>query len=162
MITIRSPFCGYNTIQCAALYGEDLSCYSNKVESDSLTTCSYDYRLTSKAYLNGVTLTNISTGFLPTRWRQKSTGIDMEQNYVTVTRCIHCARFSFVLDVVWFCLRPSTSFRCQMLSGLLPNAVDLFDSRNIIPNTQFTPPDPTRPDSTKLSRRVGSGGVNWV
>jgi len=26
--------------------------------------------------------------FLPTRWRQKSTGIDMEQNYVTVTLCI--------------------------------------------------------------------------
>jgi len=26
--------------------------------------------------------------FLPTRWRQKSTGIDMEQNYVTVTPCI--------------------------------------------------------------------------
>ena len=25
---------------------------------------------------------------LPTRWRQKSTGIDMEQNYVTVTLCI--------------------------------------------------------------------------
>jgi len=24
-------------------------------------------------------------GFLPTRWRQKSTGIDMEQNYVTGT-----------------------------------------------------------------------------
>ena len=24
--------------------------------------------------------------FLPTRWQQKSTGIDMEQNYVTVTR----------------------------------------------------------------------------
>ena len=23
--------------------------------------------------------------FLPTRWRQKSTGIDTEQNYVTVT-----------------------------------------------------------------------------
>ena len=23
---------------------------------------------------------------LPTRWRQKSTGIDVEQNYVTVTR----------------------------------------------------------------------------
>ena len=35
MITIRSPFCGYNTIQCAALYGEDLSRYSNKVESDN-------------------------------------------------------------------------------------------------------------------------------
>jgi len=25
---------------------------------------------------------------LPTRWRQKSTGIDREQNYVTVTLCI--------------------------------------------------------------------------
>jgi len=25
---------------------------------------------------------------LPTTWRQKSTGIDVEQNYVTVTRCI--------------------------------------------------------------------------
>jgi len=26
--------------------------------------------------------------FLPTRWQQKSAGIDMEQNYVTVTLCI--------------------------------------------------------------------------
>ena len=26
---------------------------------------------------------------LPTRWRQKSTGIEMAQNYVTVTVCIH-------------------------------------------------------------------------
>jgi len=26
--------------------------------------------------------------FLPTRWRRKSTGIDEEQNYVTVTLCI--------------------------------------------------------------------------
>jgi len=26
--------------------------------------------------------------FLPTRWRQKLTGIDTEQNYVTVTVCI--------------------------------------------------------------------------
>ena len=28
------------------------------------------------------------SGFLTTRWRQKSTGIDMEQTYVTVTLCI--------------------------------------------------------------------------
>jgi len=33
--------------------------------------------------------------FLPTRWRQKSTGTDIEQNYVIVTLCIpgiyqHC------------------------------------------------------------------------
>ena len=26
--------------------------------------------------------------FLPTRWRQKPTGTDMEQNYVSVTLCI--------------------------------------------------------------------------
>jgi len=26
--------------------------------------------------------------FLPTRWQQKSSGIDMEQNFVTVTLCI--------------------------------------------------------------------------
>ena len=37
---------------------------------------------------NAITVTNISQEFLPTRWRQKSTGIDMEQNYVTVTLCI--------------------------------------------------------------------------
>jgi len=29
--------------------------------------------------------------FLPTRWRQKSIGIDMEQNCVTVTPCIENA-----------------------------------------------------------------------
>jgi len=29
---------------------------------------------------------------LPTRWRQKSTGIDMEQNYVTGTLCIMYVR----------------------------------------------------------------------
>jgi len=32
-------------------------------------------------------MTNISRS-LPTRWRQKSTGIDMEQNDVTITLCI--------------------------------------------------------------------------
>ena len=33
MVTIRSPFCGYNTSQYVQLNGEDLSCYSNKSES---------------------------------------------------------------------------------------------------------------------------------
>jgi len=42
--------------------------------------------LTNKAYLSAIMVTNISE-FLPTRWWQKSTGIDMEQNYVTVTLC---------------------------------------------------------------------------
>jgi len=31
---------------------------------------------------------HFSDFFLPTRWRQKSTSTDMEQNYVTVTQCI--------------------------------------------------------------------------
>jgi len=42
--------------------------------------------LTNKAYLSAITVTNIYE-FLPTRWWQKSTGIDMEQNYVTVALC---------------------------------------------------------------------------
>ena len=32
---------------------------------------------------------------LPTRWRQKSTGIDTEQNYVTVTPCIAALSVKF-------------------------------------------------------------------
>jgi len=50
--------------------------------------------LPTDAYLSAITVTNFLR-VLPTRWRQKSTGIDMEQNYVTVTLCIgyiSCAR----------------------------------------------------------------------
>ena len=39
MVMIRSPFCGYNTTLCVELKGEDLSCYSNKIESVSLRKC---------------------------------------------------------------------------------------------------------------------------
>ena len=35
MVTIRSPFCGYNTIYYVELNGEELSCYLNKIESVS-------------------------------------------------------------------------------------------------------------------------------
>jgi len=64
--------------------------YSNKTESDSLRKCPYDHWFTNKAHWSAVTVTNIhrvppSCRFLPTRWRQKSTGMDMEQNYATVT-----------------------------------------------------------------------------
>ena len=34
-----------------------------------------------------ITVSNISPEFVPRRWWQKLTGIDMEQNYVTVTLC---------------------------------------------------------------------------
>ena len=57
---------------------------------------------TNKAYLSAITMTNISQEFLPTRWRKKSTGIDTEQNYVTVTHSITtCAS------------GPSTRHHCQ-------------------------------------------------
>ena len=59
-----------------------------KFESVSLRKCPCDRRLTNKAYLSAITVTNISRSFLPTRWRKKSTGIDMEQNDVIVTLCI--------------------------------------------------------------------------
>ena len=41
----------------------------------------YDHRLTNNAYLSAITatVTNISQRVLPTRWRQKSIGIDMER-----------------------------------------------------------------------------------
>jgi len=43
---------------------------------------------TNKMYLSAVTVANISKCYLHTRWRQKSTAISMEQNYVTVILCI--------------------------------------------------------------------------
>ena len=43
--------------------------------------------LTNKAYKRYHNDEDFSE-FLAARWRQKSTGIDMEQNYVTVTLCI--------------------------------------------------------------------------
>jgi len=39
------------TWQCVELKGEDLSCYSNKIESVSLRKCPNDHWLTNKAYL---------------------------------------------------------------------------------------------------------------
>ena len=60
MVTIRSPFCGYNTTWCVRLNGEDLSCCPNKIESVSLTKCQYDHWLTNKAYLSAITVTDIT------------------------------------------------------------------------------------------------------
>ena len=47
--------------------------------------------------------------FIPTRWRQKSTGIDMEQNSVTVTLCI----FSTERVVVFV----AVAAECTVLNG---------------------------------------------
>jgi len=38
--------------------------------------------------MSAITVTNISQEFLPTRWHQNSTGINVEQNYITVTLCL--------------------------------------------------------------------------
>jgi len=59
MVTIRSPFCGYNrnTTYCVEVNGEDLSCCSNKIESVCLRKCLHDHRLTNKAYLHAITVT---------------------------------------------------------------------------------------------------------
>ena len=81
---------GILCVQCVELNGEDLSCYSNKIESVSLRKCPHDHWLTNKAYLSAITVTNHFSEFLPTRWRPKSTRIDKEQNYVTVILCISC------------------------------------------------------------------------
>jgi len=78
-------FCGYDTIWCVEINGEDLSCYSNKTESVTLRKCPYDHWLTNKAYLSTITVTNISQSYQPTNWQQKSTGTDTEQNHVSVT-----------------------------------------------------------------------------
>ena len=50
MVTIWSPFCGYNTIYCVELNGADWSYYSNKIESVSENVHVSTY-LQSQAYL---------------------------------------------------------------------------------------------------------------
>jgi len=67
-----------------------------QLQSDSLRKKSIDHndhRFTNKApfklfNLSAITVTNISQSFLPVRGRQKLTGIDMGENYVTVAVCI--------------------------------------------------------------------------
>jgi len=63
VVTIRSPFCGHNTLLCVELNGEDISCYSNKIQSVSIGKCPYDHWLANKAHLNAITVTNISHSF---------------------------------------------------------------------------------------------------
>ena len=63
MVTIRTPFCGYNTPQYVQFNVEDLSCYSNKIESLSLIKRPYDHWHTNKACLSAITVTDISKSF---------------------------------------------------------------------------------------------------
>jgi len=61
--------------------GEDLPCYSNKMQPVSLSKCQYHHLPTDKAYLSDSRVTNVST-----IWRQKSATYGT--NYVTVTCAI--------------------------------------------------------------------------
>jgi len=83
MATIRSPFCGHNMTQCVESRGEDLSCYLNKIQSASVYE---NVRLTCQ---QGVFKRDHSSKhfweFYPQHCGEKSAGIDMNQNYVTVT-----------------------------------------------------------------------------
>jgi len=63
----------------------------NQFERVSIWSVTYQQSV-FKRYLSNEHLSE----FLPTRWRQKSTGIDMEQNYVTVTLCI--ARTDYIVN----------------------------------------------------------------
>jgi len=38
--------------------------------------------------VSNITVTRISRGVLPTKWRRKTAAIDIKQNYATVTLCI--------------------------------------------------------------------------
>jgi len=59
MVTIRSPFCGYEMLQCVEIRDEDLSCCS--VSLLKVSIC--QYMSTNKAYLIDITLANISQSF---------------------------------------------------------------------------------------------------
>ena len=50
MVTIWSPFCGYNSAYCMELKGEDSWSYSHKIESVTLRKCPYDYYLTTHTH----------------------------------------------------------------------------------------------------------------
>jgi len=53
----------------------------NQIKFNQFKITSYEQRSVFKRYHSDKHLSE----FVPTRWRQKSTGIDMEQNYVIVT-----------------------------------------------------------------------------
>ena len=64
----------------------------------------------SKLYQSDRHLSHI---FLPTKWRQKSAGMDVEQNYVTVTLYIVRMRYYITVTVIWM-VSSSQWTRCKM------------------------------------------------
>ena len=67
------------------------SCYPNKIESvSSVQENVHIIADLSAKRIQALSQLQTFLGVLPTRWRHKSTGIDMEQNYVTITLCVAC------------------------------------------------------------------------
>jgi len=93
MVTIGSPFCGYNTTYYVELNGEDLSCYSNKIVSVSLRKWPYDHRLTNKAYLSAFNATNISRSFTykmaaKVNWHRYGTKLRHRHSMYMKVKCV--------------------------------------------------------------------------
>ena len=63
MVTIQSPLCGYNTAWCVELNGDDVSCYSNKIESfrPGLRKCPSLTCRQSVLILSVIAVTNINS-----------------------------------------------------------------------------------------------------
>jgi len=72
------------TIQWVQLNGKDLSCYSNK-KNEPVSLRKHQSPTYQQSVFERCQCDKHLSEFLPTRWRQKSNGTDMEQNYVTVT-----------------------------------------------------------------------------
>jgi len=69
------------------LIGEDLPCYSTKINWLVLENYPRHHYPTDKVYFSDSRVRTFLR-VLPTRWRRQPAGIDMERNYVTVTLCI--------------------------------------------------------------------------
>ena len=74
---------------------------------------------------------------LPTTWRHKSTGIDVEQNYVTVTLCIVCWHSQWCYTIGLNLLSHLTKFTDWLINWLF-DSVPLTQSLLATPQRLFT------------------------
>jgi len=88
--------------------------------SIDLRQCPYDHLLNNKAHLSDVTVTNILK-VLPTKWRRKPAGIDIERKYATVTVCVPlgAAYVRFTKTGDYFSWRKAETFVNNVIVGKL-------------------------------------------
>ena len=85
-LSCRRASCGLSSV---ALKRTGCGVWQLECQSSSVTASVQSDHLL-RYYLFPVFFDKHFSEFLPARWRQKSTGIDIEQNYVTVTLCTAC------------------------------------------------------------------------